>query len=45
LNTLITQPTRAAAGVIAVLIGTPAFYAWRAGSRRRALALPTAPEL
>jgi basic amino acid/polyamine antiporter, APA family len=45
LNTLITQPTRAAAGVIAVLIGTPAFYAWRAGSRRRALSLPTAPEL
>ncbi len=45
LNTLITQPARAAAGVIAVLIGTPAFYAWRAGSRRRALSLPTAPEL
>jgi APA family basic amino acid/polyamine antiporter len=45
LNTLVTQPTRAAAGVIAVLIGTPAFYAWRAGSRRRALSLPTAPEL
>jgi basic amino acid/polyamine antiporter, APA family len=43
-NTLVTQPTRAAAGVIAVLIGTPAFYAWRAGSRRRALPLPTAPE-
>jgi APA family basic amino acid/polyamine antiporter len=45
LNTLVTQPTRAAAGVIAVMIGTPAFYAWRAGSRRRALSLPTAPEL
>jgi APA family basic amino acid/polyamine antiporter len=44
-NTMVTQPTRAAAGVIAVLIGTPAFYAWRAGSRRRALSLPTAPEL
>jgi APA family basic amino acid/polyamine antiporter len=44
-NTLVTQPTRAAAGVIAVLVGTPAFYAWRAGSRRRALPLPTAPEL
>ena len=45
LNTLVTQPTRAAAGVIAVLIGTPAFYAWRAGSRRRALSIPTATEL
>ncbi|MEP7066796.1 MAG: amino acid permease [Gemmatimonadota bacterium] len=45
LNTLVTQPTRAAAGVIAVLLGTPAFYAWRAGSRRRARSLPTAPEL
>jgi basic amino acid/polyamine antiporter, APA family len=45
LNTLVTQPMRAAAGVIAVLIGTPAFFAWRAGSRRRALSLPTAPEL
>jgi APA family basic amino acid/polyamine antiporter len=44
-NTLVTQPTRAAAGLVAVLIGTPAFYAWRAGSRRRALTLPTAPEL
>ena len=30
LNTLITQPMRAAAGVIAVLVGTPAFFAWRA---------------
>ena len=45
LNTQVTQPTRAAAGVIAVMIGTPAFYAWRAGSRRRALSLPPAPEL
>jgi basic amino acid/polyamine antiporter, APA family len=45
LNTLITQPTRAAAGVVAVMIGTPAFYAWRASSRRRALSLPTVPEL
>ena len=44
LNTLVTQPARAAAGVIAVMIGTPAFYAWRAGSCRRALSLPTAPE-
>jgi len=45
LNTLVTQPMRAAAGVVAVLIGTPAFFAWRASSRRRALSLPTAPEL
>ncbi|MGI9091636.1 MAG: APC family permease [Gemmatimonadaceae bacterium] len=34
LNTIITQPVRAAAGLVAVLIGTPAFYAWRARSRR-----------
>jgi len=45
LNTLITQPARAAAGVVAVMIGTPAFYAWRASSRRRALPLPTATEI
>ena len=45
LNTLVTQPMRAAAGVIAVLVGTPAFFAWRASSRRRALSFPTAPEL
>jgi basic amino acid/polyamine antiporter, APA family len=44
-NTLVTQPTRAAAGIVAVMIGTPAFYAWRASSRRRALSLPTVPEL
>ena len=45
LNTLLTQPMRAAAGVIAVMLGTPAFYAWRARSRRSALNLPTASEL
>ena len=45
LNTLVTQPTRAAAGVIAVLLGTPAFYAWRARSRRAGRPLPSAPEL
>jgi APA family basic amino acid/polyamine antiporter len=33
-NTLITQPTRAAVGLTAVLAGTPAFYLWRAASRR-----------
>ena len=44
-NTLVTQPTRAAAGVVAVLLGTPAFYAWRARSRRDALIIPIVPEL
>jgi basic amino acid/polyamine antiporter, APA family len=34
LNTLVAQPGRAAAGVVAVLAGTPAFYIWRARSRR-----------
>jgi APA family basic amino acid/polyamine antiporter len=29
LNTMVTQPVRAAAGVAVVLIGTPAFYLWR----------------
>jgi APA family basic amino acid/polyamine antiporter len=33
LNTLVAQPTRGAIGLGAVLIGTPAFYMWRA--RRR----------
>jgi len=33
-NTLITQPARAAVGLTAVLAGTPAFYLWRAASRR-----------
>ena len=44
-NTLVTQPARAAAGVVAVLLGTPAFIAWRASSRRRAPTLPIVPEL
>ncbi len=34
LNTVVTQPIRGAIGIGAVLIGTPAFYAWRARSRR-----------
>jgi APA family basic amino acid/polyamine antiporter len=38
-NTLVAQPSRAAAGIAVVLIGTPAFYLWRAKSRR--LAAPT----
>jgi APA family basic amino acid/polyamine antiporter len=44
-NTLVTQPMRAAAGVVAVLLGTPAFYMWRARSRRSSPTLPIAPEL
>jgi basic amino acid/polyamine antiporter, APA family len=36
LNTMITQPVRAAAGLGVVLLGTPAFFVWRARSRRRA---------
>jgi APA family basic amino acid/polyamine antiporter len=34
LNTMVAQPGRAVTGVIAVLAGTPAFYLWRARSRR-----------
>ncbi|MEO7043329.1 MAG: amino acid permease [Gemmatimonadaceae bacterium] len=30
INTIVTQPGRAAAGIAVVLIGTPAFFAWRA---------------
>jgi APA family basic amino acid/polyamine antiporter len=41
LNTIITQPTRAAAGIAVVLLGTPAFYVWRARARSRG-ALSTA---
>lgn len=33
-NTLLTQPGRAMAGLGVVLIGTPAFFAWRARARR-----------
>jgi APA family basic amino acid/polyamine antiporter len=33
LNTVIAQPLRAAAGLAVMLIGTPAFYLWRARSR------------
>jgi len=42
LNTIITQPTRAAAGIAVVLLGTPAFYVWRARARSRDAALSTA---
>jgi basic amino acid/polyamine antiporter, APA family len=37
LNTLREQPLRAVIGLSAVLLGTPAFYLWRARSRRDAL--------
>ncbi|MEP7001243.1 MAG: amino acid permease [bacterium] len=35
-NTLVAQPNRAAAGIAVMLAGTPAFYLWRARSRRAA---------
>jgi APA family basic amino acid/polyamine antiporter len=42
LDTLLTQPRRAAFGLAAVLIGTPAFYVWRrTTARRNAAALST----
>jgi APA family basic amino acid/polyamine antiporter len=37
LSTLVAQPLRGAVGLAAVLIGTPAFYLWRA--RRKSAAL------
>ena len=37
LNTMREQPTRALIGLAAVAIGTPAFYVWRALSRRAAI--------
>jgi APA family basic amino acid/polyamine antiporter len=40
LNTVITQPVRGAIGIGAVLVGTPAFYAWRARARRAVLDQP-----
>jgi len=33
LNTVLTQPGRAAAGLGVVALGAPAFYAWRSGAR------------
>ncbi|HEY7395356.1 MAG TPA: amino acid permease, partial [Gemmatimonadaceae bacterium] len=41
LNTIITQPTRAAAGIAVVLLGTPAFYLWRRARSRDAALSPT----
>jgi APA family basic amino acid/polyamine antiporter len=43
LNTLREQPARALIGLSAVLVGTPAFYLWRAHSRRSTLAVTTVP--
>jgi basic amino acid/polyamine antiporter, APA family len=43
LNTLVAQPGRAAAGVVAVLAGTPAFFIWRARSRHLSASI-TPPE-
>ncbi|HTJ22895.1 MAG TPA: amino acid permease [Gemmatimonadaceae bacterium] len=43
LNTLREQPQRALIGVGAVVIGTPAFYLWRAHSRRAAVIASTVP--
>jgi hypothetical protein len=34
LNTLREQPTQAVIGLVVVLLGTPAFYLWRAKARR-----------
>jgi APA family basic amino acid/polyamine antiporter len=43
LNTIVTQPTRAAAGIGVVLLGTPAFFVWRARSRARGDLPPSTP--
>lgn len=39
-NTVIAQPVRAAAGITVMLAGMPAFYLWRAKSRRALIVLP-----
>ena len=43
LNTILTQPVRAAVGLSAVALGAPAFLVWRASGRRRAQAMASAP--
>lgn len=43
LNTMIAQPVRGAVGLGAVLLGTPAFFLWRAKSRRTLVGFPPAP--
>jgi APA family basic amino acid/polyamine antiporter len=42
-NTVIAQPDRAAAGIAVMVIGTPAFYLWRAKARRALVVPPPAP--
>lgn len=42
-NTVIAQPDRAAAGMAVMLVGTPAFYLWRAQSRRALMTSPPVP--
>jgi APA family basic amino acid/polyamine antiporter len=42
LNTVVTQPARAAVGLGAVLLGAPAFYLWRARMKKSAVH-PLAP--
>jgi len=42
-NTVIAQPDRAAAGIAVMLVGTPAFYLWRAKSRRALMTSPPVP--
>jgi APA family basic amino acid/polyamine antiporter len=44
LDTLLTQPGRAALGLGAVLIGTPAFYLWRRRTARRNASEPSIME-
>jgi APA family basic amino acid/polyamine antiporter len=44
-NTLVAQPGRAAAGILAVLAGTPAFFIWRARSRRSIASIPPSERL
>lgn len=42
LNTIVTQPSRAAAGIGVVLLGAPVFYLWRMRARTRGETLASA---
>ncbi len=42
-NTVVAQPQRAATGLAVVLLGTPAFFLWRAKARRDAVLPSPAP--
>jgi basic amino acid/polyamine antiporter, APA family len=44
LNTLRVQPFQAIVGLVVVLLGTPAFYIWRARRRRTPPSEPASPE-